>query len=598
MAFNKYLCESNINLLEHSISKCTKPIIDSGNLTCIECQTNYIPKDNSKECIALSTDSSYQNCDLLDSTPTTNKTADGTSIYPCKICNSEYIFSSRGTCDIKKITNCEEHNLSTGKCIKCNEGFLLSFDECVTIPSNELCVKYDNNKNCLQCKQDYELVIIETSGEGDQQNQISVKSECIVTGFKNNCVNGKNRIYLDNTTQTYKEECTECLGGYVLVEDDGSVNGDDYSKCYPTPYKDDNCKEYSTTTLMCKTCKEGYYGGTKNKINVCLEIEPVPNCTGYIENTNTCNACENNYFLNLDPRECIKNPEGIQNCLKYKSENECSVCADKYYLSENKCESVPEDNLVTDCTAYKSATECQTCVTNKVPNTAGTECESITENSCSTWKDASNCETCPDGKILKDEGGKKVCGDFSIDNCATVNTKDLTCDACSPGYYKTGSTTCTETSTTISKCLIYESAELCGECEPTYMLNHTKSECIGMGTLSGIPISNCSTGHEIAPVEEGKTDPGFCYECNNGFLKVDGKCSACGVSKCRYCNPSDKNECMVCLSGYFMSEEGKCKSNTGDDDVDPVTPPVDPISVEIRSVLSILFIISFLFLSK
>jgi hypothetical protein len=222
-----------------------------------------------------------------------------------------------------------------------------------------------------------------------------------------------------------------------------------------------------------------------------------------------------------------------------------------------------------------------------VPNTAGTACETITENSCLTWASASSCETCPTGKILKDEGGNKVCGDFTIDNCAVVNTEDLACDACSAGFYKTSNTTCAAVTTTITNCLVYSSAELCGECDPTYMLSTAKNECKAMGSFSNLPITNCSTGHEIALVAEGETDPGFCYECNGGYFKEDGKCKECGVKNCRYCDPSDSSECHVCNSGYFMSEEGKCMSNTGDDDDDDTpTTPVDDKSVSLPSLLS------------
>ena len=596
ITFNKYLCESNVNLIEHTISNCKKPIIDSGGLTCIECQTDFIPKSESKECFAKSIDTSYTNCDLLDSTPSGNKTADGADIFPCKICNSNFIYSTRLVCDIEKVTNCDEHDLTTGKCLKCMENFLLSFEECVAIPSDELCVKFDSQNNCIQCKQDYELVIIdENDGSSSASSDIKLKSECIVTGFNSRCISGKNRIYYDLNDKNYKEECTECLAGYTLIDQDGTDNGDDFSKCYPVPYKDDNCKEYDIISLMCKICNSGYFIATQNQINICSPIIPITNCTDYLENTNTCIACNSSHFLDSTAQECIANPTGILNCLKYISETECEACADKFFLSSNVCEVVPEDNYITDCIEYSSATKCSTCTTNKVPTTTGLECESITENSCLTWTDGSNCATCPTGKILKDESNKKVCGDFSIDDCALVNTTSQSCDECSPGFFKAGSTTCTAVTTTITNCRVYSSADKCSECDATYMLSSASDACTSMSSLSGIPLSNCSTGHEIAKVEEGQTNHGFCFECNNGFLKVDGKCEACGVSKCRYCDPSDKNTCLVCLSGYFMAEDGKCMSNTGDDEDDDDDDDDTPESVRNLSIvtLSMIFILFF-----
>lgn len=595
---SKYLCEKNINLIEHTISNCKKPIIDDGTLTCIECQTGFIPRNESKECIEAAKSDTYVNCDLLENTASGNKTADGHPIYPCKICNSEYLMSQRLKCDIKKITHCDEHDTDTGKCKKCQEGYLLAFDECTLIPSDELCVKFDNQKNCIQCKTDYELVIIE-EGDGASTNNssdIKLKSECIVTGFSNKCSPGKNKISYDLTNQNYKEECTECLSGYTLLEKDGTEQGDDYSKCYPVPFKDDNCDVYHSNSLMCKTCKSNYYISTKNSIAICVEIDPVPDCTTYIENTNTCSACRTGYFLNSDTRLCVKNPAGILNCLKYETQEICSLCSDKFYLDNNECKEVPADNLIADCSAYKSSTECLKCTTNKVPNASALACETITENSCLTWIDAANCETCPEGKVLNESGGKKTCGDFTIDFCAKVDTTNKTCSACSPGYYATSSTACAAASATIDKCQIYSSADKCGECEAGYMLKSGKDECVSIQSLSGIPLSNCSVGHEIAAVEEGASDPGFCFECNNGYLKIDGKCEECGVKKCRYCDPSDKNVCSVCLSGYFMAEDGKCMSNTGDDEEEPTTPPEEEESVSIRASVVVWVMLSVLLL--
>lgn len=588
VAYNKFLCEKNTNLIEHTIANCKKPIIDDGTLTCIECQTGFIPKDNSKDCIDGSKDASYANCDLLEATASDKKAADGSAIFPCKICNSQYLYSTRLTCDIKKIDKCEDHDLTSGKCKKCQEGYLLSFDECVIIPSDELCVKFDNNKNCVQCKTDYELVIIDEGNGSSANNQgnVTLRSECIVTGYQNKCVPGQSRIFYDLNSTAYKEECTECLSGYTLVDKNGTEYGDDYSKCYPVPYKDDNCSEYHEASLMCKVCKSGYYSSTVNKINVCVEIEPVPFCSTYIENTNTCSGCNNGYFLNMDTRECIKNPAGIQNCLKYETQETCSLCSDKFYLENNECKAVAEESQIADCTAYKSATECLKCVTNKVPNESGLACETITENSCMTWKDASNCETCPEGKILQESGGKNVCGDFTISNCAAIDTSSKTCLACNPEYYLSNSTTCAAATTTITDCQVYSSADKCGECKSGYMLKTGAQECVGMSSLSNIPLSNCATGSEVAAVAEGETDNGFCFECNSGYLKIDGKCEACAVKKCRYCDPGDKNVCMVCLTGYFMAEDGKCMSNTGDDEEEPsTTTPTDPESVAIKSSL-------------
>lgn len=598
VVYNKFLCEANSNLITHTISNCTKLMIDSGLLTCIQCGEGFIPRETTSDCIAESTDVSYKNCDLLQKTTTKIRSSDNVPIYPCKICNSKYMLSVRNQCDILKIANCDEQDKDTGKCLKCAQNFALSFEECVAIPNDQLCVKFDNNNNCSQCKSGYELLLIDKPKVG---GGTTTSSECVVTDFLNNCVSGKNLIYFDVGKNSYVEKCEECLSGYTLINKDGTEYGETFSTCYPTPYPDDNCLDYDTKSLMCSQCSEGFYMITSNLINKCEPIVPVANCTKYSTNTNICIDCETDYFLDSSTKKCIKNPTGIKNCKRYKNKEECDICVDKFYLSSNECKEVPADNLIQFCAVYASGTACKTCNDGYLPTTNNTKCEQIKETSCLTWKDIENCETCPEGKTLQTEDSKKKCKVVSIPKCAKVDTLEVKCIKCNTDhFYDKDKKECVAVTTKVTNCDVYESLTLCQECKSNYMLSATKQACQSISSLVNVPIENCDIGVEVAPAA-GSSELGYCVQCNEGFYKKEEEdtCSSCEVKDCRFCDINDGKVCLICKSGFFMTSSGKCgNSITGEipDSETPTEPPTTtPISVRIvKSLIAFMILLSML----
>ena len=595
VVYNRFMCESNSNLITHTILNCTKPMVDSGLLTCIQCGTGYIPRENTSECVAASIDTAYLNCDLLEKTTTNIRSSDNMPIYPCKICDSKYLYSVRNKCDVLKIANCDEQDKDTGKCLKCSENFALSFDECVAIPNDQLCVKFDNNNNCSQCKAGYELMLIEKAQVGGGS---ATASECIVTDFLNNCKSGKNLIYFDAGKQSYVEKCEECLDGYTLVDKDGTEYGETFSTCYPTPYPDDNCEKYDLKSLMCSTCKTNYYVITNNLINKCQGIVPVANCTTYAPNTNICTGCETDYFINTSTATCIKNPTGVKNCKRYLDKIQCDICVDKFYLVGNECMAVAEDKLISKCDVYAGSSSCKTCSEGYLPMANNTSCEQIKEVSCLTWTDINNCATCPDGKTLQTEDNAKKCKVVSITNCSKVDTLEVKCLKCNSNhFYDTATKACIAVKTTVSNCDVYESVDYCKECKSNYMLSATKQTCQAFSAVSNLPIDNCDVGLEVAP-KAGSSQLGYCVQCNEGFYKKaeEDTCSACEIQDCRFCDVAEGKKCHVCRTGYFMTSDGKCGNSItgevpGDDEV--VAPaPTPTTSVKIIGTLWILILVS------
>ena len=48
---------------------------------------------------------------------------------------------------------------------------------------------------------------------------------------------------------------------------------------------------------------------------------------------------------------------------------------------------------------------------------------------------------------------------------------------------------------------------------------------------------------------------GYCYECDNALIPLDGECmSECSfnIMHCEVCDPNDANKCNVCAENYVL----------------------------------------------
>lgn len=75
----------------------------------------------------------------------------------CLTCNNGYMISGRDCIPIPKIENCKTYS-STGACTSCITGFYLSSNTCIQV--SPLCKTYDViNGNCLSCWPGFDLTI-------------------------------------------------------------------------------------------------------------------------------------------------------------------------------------------------------------------------------------------------------------------------------------------------------------------------------------------------------------------------------------------------------------------------------------------------------
>lgn len=139
--------------------------------------------------------------------------------------------------------------------------------------------------------------------------------------------------------------CTKCATGYILQS----------NMCYKF---DQNCDIYDQSTLLCKSCINGFYINyqfscvnlpsnclSANAYGNCLSCQSnysllngvcyltISQCNIYDLKTYLCTQCTNNY--NLINGYCYQN---ISNCLAYSSDRlNCVKCNDTYVLSNNIC---------------------------------------------------------------------------------------------------------------------------------------------------------------------------------------------------------------------------------------------------------------------
>lgn len=130
----------------------------------------------------------------------------------------------------------------------------------------------------------------------------------------------------------------------------------------------ENCKKYDLKTdlndssFSCLECNEQFYiingfpSICKKRVNF-----PIFNCLSYSIDSDLCQSCMKNFFLSNNKLTCLKNPDGIQKCRKYKSYDECIECEPHTILKNKICEEIPTKNHVQNCYLYNENLICIKC---------------------------------------------------------------------------------------------------------------------------------------------------------------------------------------------------------------------------------------------
>ncbi|EDR25983.1 hypothetical protein EDI_168200, partial [Entamoeba dispar SAW760] len=347
----------------------------------------------------------------------------------------------------------------------------------------------------------------------------------------------------------YKQEIQECIEfekGYYLNSN---------KECQLLP---DNCiVGYKT---YCYQCKEGYI----KENGECKEID------------NKCNKSERNYCLKCSNGYKIQNNQciGDKEDQCYYEGNKCVSCSNKYTLNNGKCSNKEKnqngknEEIYCENGKYINNNKCIKCSKSEICQTNDIEIKCKYEE----YLDNNKCinKTCEEN-MIKDQNGKcnnniSYCLNKSYVNgkcveCLNtyspnlkgecINTKieyceeqnGYGCKRCKEGYYLTKDMKCLKCDDKCETC--YGTSTYCMSCSNDKYLRNDKT-CQSNKELNGTCLQILADGSG-------------CGICKNGYYRNGKGCSKC-EKECLTCNQKDK--CIICGEGYFMSSTGICKSTT------------------------------------
>ena len=540
-------------------------------LTCVVCNSGYIPKANGSGCVAAT----ISNCITVDSTTTTT----------CTICATNYILVN-GQCVAKTISNCNTYaGGSSLTCTACNAGYYLGTGSTSCVMGSVLnCSAYtaQSATSCTACLTGFTLVTSANSG-----------SYCMPVNTAYNC------LTMDSGSGSgvgllYKQYvCTSCA-----TSDTTSYNLVSYTATATTPAticaslnSVANCATYSAVpdssfaanTFACATCASGFYLSATGF--ACIARTKISsNCATYANSADVCSVCNNFSFLSADSTTCITFPNGILGCSTYSNSTVCTACNAPRYLSNNTCLVSP---VVTNCATYSANNTCSGCNAGFFL-TNSTSCQPATAQNCLTYQSISACATCGANMGLQTTGSVTNCVSNAVSNCMTATTiSPFTCLQCNTGYYVNGQSGCSGVSTVIANCNLYDSATTCLTCLTGFALASNKTACTNSYLLSS--DANCAITNVLATPT--------CSQCALGSYFVNGTCTTCSnntaSSGCLTCDPNNQSTCFACMSGYYQQASGSCVrisgQTTGNNNNGTTTIPNS--SASITSVLGLLVLL-------
>jgi hypothetical protein len=290
------LCYNN----EKNYYKCSKV----SNNTCTECESLYYLGEDNKcskiaGCALSETPDICTKC--LSSLCKNNKK--GTCEQSFYIDEEEKEDINNGVC-----FRCQETNQEGNKCIKCEEGYILS--------QNGFCMDYEHCDEikdgvCVKCKQH-----VHKDG--------MVNSYCL--NDKYGCVDAVDGCLQCNDMYAFNT-CTKCFEGYYFDEY--------YGFCYECKNGCTSCTDHQN----CGGCMdEGYYtideATTPETYDAVCEqcIEGCKKCSNNLD----CESCYDGYYLTND------NPDGLMKCAS------CGLFCEECYDGEYCLKCIDGFELVTE----------------------------------------------------------------------------------------------------------------------------------------------------------------------------------------------------------------------------------------------------------
>ncbi|KAL4472694.1 hypothetical protein ABPG74_018643 [Tetrahymena malaccensis] len=443
-----------------------------------------------------------------------------------------------GSCILCSVNCSACYGPLANQCISCNNGYLLSGNQCV---------ESSCHSSCLTCS-------------GPNSNQCT------------SCPSGQ---YLDSrkTCQPCQQPCENCYGSATQCTTCGQgYEMDKFSgKCVSIYTCDSSCLECSAyrDPTKCTSCRDGQFLNQNGRCQKCHE-----SCATCSETSYNCKKCSDGWQYNQQYQRCTMDcHQSCDTCTVRQDPKACKSCAFNYIMQNNLC--VPCDKSCHGCKDnQKKCIQCnigymfdsnnQYCVpkcrTDEFEDRSG-NCQQC-QSPCATCKgNKKYCSSCIAGYTYDSYYKScQVTRNICHESCAQCNRYDdpNSCTSCNNGMYlQLGRCQyCSEKCQTCDR-----DAEICTSCKKNEFLQNNQclkchSSCL---TCQGIS-TNC-TSCEFNFSKDPKT--GLCVNSipackSDEYLDRDYKCQKCHspCSSCFYY----PNRCSSCISGYkFNSQSFQCE---------------------------------------
>ena len=307
--------------------------------------------------------------------------------------------------------------------------------------------------------------------------------------------------------------------------------------------------------------------------------EEINNCKtcGKFKGFDSCETCEDNYFLVMDNLLCLPCNDSLYgqvgckgNCdaSDYKTSSHvlCDECIDGYYNLEGFCRICNTSSPGCKKCTYKSEGEstskefkCQECLSSeyKLQDNYCHKCSVPYCKKCHFEGEDQNavCDICKDWYYLNSEKSCSSCNWISINGgwCYTCsnNVRDSNSGYCYcySGYTNVDNHTCFKCSDNCDSCEYNKEKNntQCKYCSIGYTLDNSEGKC-----------RKCEEECSYCYVNEQKKN--ICIECFSGkLIPGENKCLVCPdyCGECEYDVTTSQPICLKCQSGYVLNPTNK-----------------------------------------
>ena len=463
----------------------------------------------------------------------------------CIRCPDNYLYIAAtedepAKCIMNSLSNCV-HQIND-KCYECAPGFMLSNGICLIINSCDV----QSQGTCQQC-----------SIDGITTNGICQERDHCKYSFNNECLECEPSFILDENNQcisneicsmNFGETCVRSVDNYRIDSTIGKViECDNNVEICINPHKEDienkminvNQEQLKQIDLSCNddsylvkdgiTCKQ-------IEDNKCIKTNS-SDCVQCVEGTYLMNGeCQSNDnkcniqmygYCNEEYGSCDEDSFKNMYCLQCKSNNE--------YLINGKC--LTEDEIKTkySCETFNPTThQCDMCVDGKQKDKFNCE-EKV--NFCFQWSyETDECLSCENNYFLQNGECRECNGKEENGSCfEEAIVEDLEDNSNNDNENNENDNS--------NQIEIDQSNE---------QSNEGNDENENISPLKSLEI-NKNKQHCYSFSKNG------CDRCNDGYYIENGICNKCSTENCKVC---DNDICFQCLSGFSLSNENVCETNS------------------------------------